>query len=67
MDEYDKKLELKKLLEEEKRKEQMKIMKEQLQESKIKIIQDYQERLVEGRLMKLNMEKAIEEDKRMAE
>ena len=45
----------------------MKIMKEQLQESKIKIIQDYQERLVEGRLMKLNMEKAVEEDKRMAE
>ena len=67
LDEYDKKLELKKLLEEEKRKEQMKIMKEQLQESKIKIIQDYQERLVEGRLMKLNMEKAIEEDKKMAE
>jgi hypothetical protein len=60
-------MEMKKLLEEEKRKERMKIMKEQLQESKIKIIQDYQERLVEGRLMKLNMEKAVEEDKRMAE
>jgi hypothetical protein len=67
LDEYDKKMEMKKLLEEEKRKERMKIMKEQLQESKIKIIQDYQERLVEGRLMKLNMEKAVEEDKRMAE
>ena len=42
----------------------MKIMKEQLQESKIKIIQDYQERLVEGQLMKLNMQKALDEEKR---
>ena len=67
MDEYDKKMEMKRLLEEEKRKERMKIMREQLQESKIKIIQDYQERLVEGRLMKINMEKALEEEKKMLE
>ena len=51
IDEYDKKLELKYILE----------------ESKIKLIQDYQERLVEGRLMKINMEKALEEEKKLAE
>ena len=67
IDEYDKKIEMKKKLEDDKRKERMKIMKEQLQESKIKIIQDYQERLVEGQLMKLNMQKALEEEKRMNE
>ena len=67
IDEYDKKLELKYILEDEKRKERMKVMKEQLQESKIKLIQDYQERLVEGRLMKINMEKALEEEKKLAE
>jgi hypothetical protein len=45
----------------------MNAMREQLQESKIKIIQDYQERLVEGRLMKINMQKALEEEKKLAE
>ena len=55
---------MKKKMEEEKRKERMKIMREQLQESKIKLIQDYQERMVEGQLMKLNMQKALEEEKR---
>ena len=54
----------KRKLEDDKRKERMKIMREQLQESKIKLIQDYQERLVEGQLMKLNMQKALEEEKR---
>ena len=67
IDEYDKKLEMKKILDDKKRKEHMKIVREQLQDSKIKIIQDYQERLVEGKLMKLNMEKALEEEKKLAE
>ena len=67
MDEYDKKIELKKILEEEKRKEIMNAMREQLQESKIKIIQDYQESMVEGRLMKINMQNALEEEKKLAE
>ena len=58
---------MKKILDDEKRKEHMKIVREQLQDSKIKIIQDYQERLVEGKLMKLNMEKALEEEKKLAE
>ena len=65
IDDYDKKLELKKKI--EKRKERMKIMREQLQESKIRIIQDYQEKLVEGQLMKLNMQKALDEEKRYNE
>ena len=64
IDDYDKRIETKKKLEDEKRKERMKIMREQLQESKIKLIQDYQERLVEGQLMKLNMQKALDEEKR---
>ena len=64
IDDYDKKMELKRQMEADKRKERMKIMRDQLQESKIKIIQDYQEKLVEGQLMKLNMQKALEEEKR---
>ena len=64
IDDYDKRMETKKKLEDEKRKERKKIMREQLQESKIKLIQDYQERLVEGQLMKLNMQKALDEEKR---
>ena len=67
IDDYDKKMEQKKKLEDEKRKERMKVIQEQLQESKIKLIQDYQERLVEGQLMKLNMQKALEEEKRAKE
>ena len=64
IDDYDKKIEMRKKMEEDKRKERMKIMRDQLQESKIRIIQDYQEKLVEGQLMKLNMQKALEEEKR---
>ena len=64
IDDYDKKMEMRKKMEEDKRKERMQIMRDQLQESKIKIIQDYQEKLVEGQLMKLNMQKALEEEKR---
>ena len=67
LDEYDKKIENKKILEDEKRKEIMKIMREQLKESKIKIIQDYQERLVEGQMMKINLLKAMEEEKKLIE
>ena len=67
IDDFDKKMEMKRKKEEEKRKENMKIMKEQLQESKIKLIQDYQERMVEGQLMKLNMQKALDEEKRINE
>ena len=64
IDDFDKRMEIKRKLEDDKRKERMKIMREQLQESKIKLIQDYQEKLVEGQLMKLNMQKALDEEKR---
>ena len=67
MNDYDRKMELKKKLEDEKRKELTKIMKDQQKEAKIKIIQDYQEKQVEGQIMKLKMQKAIEEDKKKEE
>jgi hypothetical protein len=67
MEEFDKKELEKKRLEELKKLERMKIVNEQLQESKIKRIQDYQEKIVEGELMKIAMKKALEEDKRKEE
>ena len=51
-------------IEEEKKKERMKIMKEQLNEYKIRIIQDYQEKQIEGQLMKLKMKKALEDEQK---
>ena len=42
----------------------MKIIHDQLQESKIKIIQDYQEKLVEGELMKLKMKSKFKRKKK---
>ena len=67
MEEFDKKELEKKRLEELKRLERMKIVNEQLQESKIKRIQDYQEKIVEGELMKIAMKNALEEDKKNEE
>lgn len=64
MEEYDRNEAIKKQIELDKRKERMKIINEQLQESKIKRIQDYQEKIVEGHLMKLKMQKNLEEDKK---
>ena len=67
MEDYDKKEQEKAKIEEEKKKLRMKIINDQLKESKIKIIQDYQEKLVEGQLMKLNMKKALENEKKEKE
>ena len=67
MEDYDKKEQEKAKIEDEKKKLRMKIINDQLKESKIKIIQDYQEKLVEGQLMKLNMKKALENEKREKE
>ena len=64
MEDYDKKEAEKAKNEEEKKKFRMKIINDQLQESKIKIIQDYQEKLVEGELMKLKMKRALEDEKK---
>ena len=55
---------LKKQIENENKQIRMQIINEQLQESKFKRIQDYQEKIVEGQLMKLKMQKALEEDKK---
>ena len=43
----------------------MKFLNEQFQESKMKKIQEYQEKIVEGQLMKCQIKKSIEEDKRI--
>ena len=51
-------------LEEDKKKERMKIMNDQLKEYKIRIIQDYQEKQIEGQLMKLRMKKALEDEQK---
>ena len=67
MENYDKKEAEKAKIEEEKKKYRMKIINDQLRQSKIKIIQDYQEKIVEGELMKLNMKKALEEEKKEKE
>lgn len=64
MEDYDKKEQEKAKIEEEKKKIRMKIISDQLRESKIKIIQDYQEKMVEGELMKLNMKRALEAEKK---
>ena len=67
MEDYDKKEAEKAKMEEEKKKIRMKIINDQLQQSKIKIIQDHQEKLVDGELMKLNMKRALEAEKKEKE
>ena len=67
LEEMDKKEAEKKRQQELKRMERMQTVRDQLKESKIKIIQDYQERLVEGQLMKLNMQKALEDERKKNE
>ena len=67
MEDFDKKEAEKAKIEEEKKKIRMKIINDQFQQSKIKIIQDYQEKLVEGKLMKLKMKRALEAEKKEKE
>ena len=67
MEDLDKKEAEKAKIEEDKKKIRMKIIHDQLQQSKIKIIQDHQEKLVEGELMKLNIKKALEAEKKEKE
>ena len=65
IEDYDKKVLEKKLLNEQKIKERMKFLNDQFQESKIKKLQEQQEKLIEGQLMKIQMKKSIQEDKRI--
>ena len=67
MEDYDKKEAEKAKIEEEKKKVRMKIIHDQLKQSKMKIIQDYQEKMVEGELMKFSMKRALEAEKREKE
>ena len=67
MEDYDKKEAEKAKMEEDKKRIRMKIIHDQLQQSKIKIIQDHQEKLVEGELMKLNIKRALEAEKKEKE
>ena len=67
MREYDKNEELKKQKEEMKKKERMQIIDDQIKEMKFKRLQDYQEKEVEGVLMKAEIEKNLEEDKKKEE
>ena len=67
MREYDKNEELKKQKEEMKKKERMQIIDDQIKEMKFKRLQDYQEKEVEGILMKAEIEKNLEEDKKKEE
>ena len=67
MEEYDKKELEKKLLEEQKRIERMKIINDQFPESKMRRLQDFQEKLVEGQLMKIQTQKALEDEKKRQE
>jgi len=62
MEELKKKEIERKELEDKKRKERMKMINDQIMESKLKMIQDYQEKIVEGQLMKMNMKKALEQE-----
>ena len=62
MEEIDKKEIEKKKIEDEKRIKRMNMLKDQMTELKIKRIQEYEENLIEGQLMKMNMKKALEEE-----
>ena len=67
MREYDKNEELKKKKEEMKKKERMKIIDDQIKEMKYKRIEEDQEKKVEGILMKEEIKKNLEEDKKREE
>ena len=61
MEELDKKEKEKQKIEEEKRIKRMNMLNDQFRDVKIKMVQDYEEKLIEGKIMKMNMEKALQE------
>lgn len=67
MEEFDRKEAEKKEIELQMRINRMNVINEQLLESKIKRIKDHQEKMVEGHMMKIATQKAIEEDKKIEE
>ena len=62
MKDYDQKESEKKKIEDEKKQIRMNMINDQMREAKMKIIQDYEDRMVEGQIMKMNMKKALEEE-----
>ena len=62
MEEQDKREISKKKIEDEKRIKRMNMLNDQIKEMKIKRIQEYEENLIEGELMKMNIKKALEEE-----
>ena len=62
MEEQDKREISKKKIEDEKRTKRMNMLNDQIKEMKIKRIQEYEENLIEGELMKMNIKKALEEE-----
>ena len=62
MEELEKKENEKKKIEDEKRMKRMNMINEQMRDTKLKIIQDYEEKLVEGQIMKMNIKKALQEE-----
>ena len=62
MEELEKKENERKKIEEEKRIKRMNMINEQVRDTKLKIIQDYEEKLIEGEIMKMNMKKALQEE-----
>ena len=64
MEEYDHNELRKAQLEADKRNERMQVIHKQLHEAKVRRVQDYQEKLVEGHLMKMAAEKALEDERR---
>ena len=62
MEELEKKENEKKKIEDEKRMKRMNMINEQMRDTKLKIIQDYEEKLVEGQIMKMNIKKALQDE-----
>ena len=62
MEEIRKKEIEKKKMEDEKKLKTINMLKDQIKEMKIKRIQDYEENLIEGEIMKMNIKKALEEE-----
>ena len=67
LEEFDKKEIEKKKIEEEKRIKRMNMLNDQFNEVKIKMIQNYEDNLLEGEIMKMNMKKALEEERKEKE
>ena len=67
LEEFDKKQIEKKKIEDETRNKRMNMLNDQINEVKLKIIKNYEDNLIEGEIMKINMKKALEEERKEKE